>query len=58
MDRKEITPTESFSFHLRADSMQSIERIAAFEEEFSIQMDEHKACEEQTVEGAVEFIAG
>jgi acyl carrier protein len=38
--------------------MQSIELIAAFEEEFDIQMDEQKAREVQTVEGAVEFIAG
>lgn len=58
MNRKEITPTASFSFHMRADSMQNIERIAAFEVEFNVQMDERKAREMQTVEGAVEFIAG
>ncbi len=43
---------------MRADSMQNIERIAAFEVEFNVQMDERKAREMQTVEGAVEFIAG
>jgi acyl carrier protein len=58
VDAKEITPTANFSFDLGADSMQSIELIAAFEEEFNIQMDEQKAREVQTVDGAVEFIAG
>ena len=58
VDAKEITPNANFSFDLGADSMQSIELIAAFEEEFNIQMDEQKAREVQTVEGAVEFIAG
>ena len=58
LDPKEITPTANFAFDLGADSMQSIELIAAFEEEFNISMDEQKAREVQTVEGAVEFIAG
>ena len=58
VDAKEITPTSNFAFDLGADSMQSIELIAAFEEEFNISMDEQKAREVQTVEGAVEFIAG
>ena len=58
VDAKEITPTANFSFDLGADSMQSIELIAAFEEEFNIQMDEQKAREVAIVEGAVEFIAG
>lgn len=55
---KEITPTANFAFDLGADSMQSIELIAAFEEEFNIEMEEEKAREVQTVEGAVDFIAG
>ncbi|MBM4159460.1 MAG: acyl carrier protein [Ignavibacteria bacterium] len=58
IDPKEITPNANFAFDLGADSMQSIELIAAFEEEFNIQMDEQKAREVQTVEGAVDFIAG
>jgi acyl carrier protein len=58
VDPKEITPTANFAFDLGADSMQSIELIAAYEEEFNISMDEQKAREVQTVEGAVEFIAG
>ncbi|MEK6755151.1 MAG: acyl carrier protein [Bacteroidota bacterium] len=58
IDPKEITPNANFAFDLGADSMQSIELIAAFEEEFNIQMDEQKAREVQTVEVAVDFIAG
>lgn len=38
--------------------MQSLELVAAFEEEFEIEMDEAAALEIQTVDGAVEFIAG
>lgn len=58
IDQKEITPTANFAFDLGADSMQSVELIAAFEEEFDIEMDESKAREVQTVSEAVEFIAG
>ncbi len=58
IDPKEITPTANFAFDLGADSMQSVELIAAFEEEFNIEMDESKAREVQTVIDAVDFIAG
>ena len=58
IDPKEITPTANFAFDLGADSMQSVELIAAFEEEFDIEMDESKAREVQTVTDAVDFIAG
>ena len=58
VDPKEITPESNFAFDLGADSMQAVELIAAFEEEFNVEMDEDKAREVQTVEGAVDFIAG
>jgi acyl carrier protein len=38
--------------------MQSLELVAAFEEEFNIEMDQDKAVEVQTVDGAVDFIHG
>ena len=44
-------------FDLGADSMQSLELVAAFEEEFDIEMDEDKALEVQTVGNAADFIA-
>ncbi len=57
LDQKEVLPRSNFVFDLGADSMKSVELIAGFEEEFSIEMDEDKAREVQTVEGAVDFIA-
>ena len=52
----EIKDNANFIFDLGADSMQSLEMIAAFEEEFNIEMDQEKAMEVQTIEGAVNFI--
>ena len=57
IDPAEVLPTSNFVFDLGADSMKSVELIAGFEEEFDIEMDEDKAREVQTVEGAVDFIA-
>jgi len=41
---------------LGATSLQSIELVAAFEEEFDIEMDEEKALGVKDVAGAVAFI--
>lgn len=46
----------SFAQDLGMESIQSIELIAAFEDEFDIEMDEDEAGAVQTVGGAVEFI--
>lgn len=54
----QIANDANFIFDLGADSMQSVELIAAFEEEFEIEMDEDGALAVQTVSDAVEFIAG
>jgi len=56
-DVKDIKPESNFVFDLGADSMQSVALIAAFEEEFDIEMEEDKAREVQSVDGAVDFIA-
>jgi len=56
MDALEVSPAANFIFDLGADSMQSLELIAGFEEEFNIEMDEDKAHAVQTVSDAVEFI--
>ncbi len=53
----EIPDDGNFIFDLGADSLQSIELVAAFEEEFNIEMDEDKALEVQTVSDAVDFIS-
>lgn len=57
-DVSAISDEANFIFDLGADSMQSMELVAAFEEEFDIEMDEDKALEVQTVSDAVTFISG
>ncbi len=58
MDESEIADEANFIFDLGADSMQSLELVAGFEEEFDIEMDQDKALEIQSIDGAVEFIEG
>lgn len=57
MDESMINAEANFIFDLGADSMQSLQLVAGFEEEFDIEMDEDKALEVQTVGDAVTFIA-
>lgn len=56
-DISEITDDANFVFDLGADSMQSVELVAGFEEEFDIEMDQDGALEIQTIADAVDFIA-
>jgi len=56
-DPKDLRAESNFAFDLGADSMSSVALIAAFEEEFDIEMEEDKAREVQTVGEAVDFIA-
>ena len=51
-----VQETSRFVEDLGADSMQSIELVAAFEEEFDIEMDEDAALAVKTVIDAVKFI--
>ena len=52
----EIQPEHAFTTDLGAESVQSVELVAMFEEEFGIEMDEDAALSVQTVGEAVEFI--
>ena len=56
MEESEIADNANFIFDLGADSMQSLELVAGFEEEFDVEMDQDKALEIQTIDGAVIFI--
>ena len=56
-DQSMIGEEANFIFDLGADSVQSLQLVAGFEEEFDIEMDEDKALEVQTVGDAVDFIA-
>ena len=56
MDESEINDDANFIFDLGADSMQSLELVAGLEEEFDIELDQDKALEIQTIDGAIDFI--
>ena len=57
IDESEISDNANFSFDLGASSLKSIQLVAAFQEEFNIEMDEEKSLEVQTVSEAVDFIS-
>ena len=57
IESSEVTDDSNFVFDLGADSMQSVELVAGFEEEFNIEMDQDKALEVQNIKDAVNFIA-
>jgi len=57
LDAAQINGDSKFVEDLGAESMQSVELIAAFEEEFDIEMDEEEALDVKTVGKAVDFIA-
>lgn len=56
LDPETIKPESNFVFDLGAESVQSVELVSSFEDEFGIEMDEDAALAVQTVEGAAEFI--
>ena len=57
LDPDSIEESANFVFDLGAESVQSVELVAAFEEEFGIEMDEDAALAVDTVGGAADFIA-
>ena len=52
----QIKNEDNFTADLGAESVQSIELVAMFEEEFGIEMDEDAALAVETVGKAIEFI--
>ncbi len=57
LDTAQINDESKFVEDLGSESMQSVELIAAFEEEFDIEMDEEEALDVKTIAKAVDFIA-
>jgi acyl carrier protein len=57
IDPATIKPEHNFTVDLGAASVQSIELVAAFEEEFGIEMEEDAALSVESVGLAGEFIA-
>ncbi len=56
IDPKTMKASDNFAVDLGAESVQSVELVAMFEEEFGIEMDEDAALAVETVGGAIEFI--
>lgn len=57
VDADKIKLQDSFAADLGAESVQSIELVAMFEEEFGIEMEEEAALSVETVGAAIDFIA-
>ncbi len=57
VDPAEIKPEHTFTVDLGAESVQAVELVAMFEEEFGIEMDEDAALSVTTVGDAIEFVA-
>ena len=58
LDADAVKPQDNFTIDLGAESVQSIELVANFEEEFGIEMDEDAALSVTTVGSAAEYISG
>jgi len=56
LDAEDIKAGDGFATDLGAESVESIELVAMFEEEFGIEMEEDAALAVQTVVEAVTFI--
>lgn len=57
IDVGRVTEDSRFVEDLGAESIQSVELVAAFEEEFDLEMDEEDALGVKTVGDAIGFIA-
>ena len=56
VDPAEIQRDKAFTTDLGAESVQSVELVASFEEEFGIEMDEDAALAVDNVGDAIQFI--
>ena len=54
---EKVKDESDFVNDLGAESIQSLELVAAFEEEFNIEMDEEAALQVKNVKDAVDFIS-
>jgi len=55
MNASDIKESDNFSLELGADSLKSIELVAAFEEEFDLSVIEEEALAVQSVGDAIDF---
>ena len=57
VDAAQVTPNAKFEADLDADSLDVVELVMAFEEEFDIEISDEDAEKIQTVQQAVDYIA-
>ena len=57
VDESKVTDSASFIDDLGADSLDTVELVMAFEEEFSIEIPDDAAEKIQTVQNAIDFIS-
>jgi acyl carrier protein len=57
VDEEEVTPTASFVDDLGADSLDQVELVMAFEEEFKLEINDEDAEKIKTVQDAVSYIS-
>jgi acyl carrier protein len=56
VDEEEVTPDASFVDDLGADSLDTVELVMAFEEEFGVEIPDDAAEKITTVRDAIEYI--
>jgi acyl carrier protein len=56
VDANEVTPQANFIEDLGADSLDTVELVMAFEEEFDIEIPDEDAEKMMTVEQAIEYL--
>jgi acyl carrier protein len=58
VDAEQVTPEASFIDDLGADSLDTVELVMAFEEEFNLEIPDEDAEKIKTVGNAMEYIKG
>ncbi len=57
VEEAKVTPEASFIDDLGADSLDTVELVMAFEEEFGVEIPDEAAEKIQTVQNAIDFIS-
>ena len=58
VDKDDVNPESSFVEDLGADSLDTVELVMAFEEEFDLEIPDDEAEKITTIQSAVEWIEG
>ena len=58
VDEDQVTPDASFVDDLGADSLDTVELLMAFEEEFEVEIPDEEAQKIKTVQDVIDYIQG